>query len=226
MTLSLFISIGSFLISLLTYLYVKGTVEVFTIWQRHVVKSITIDADKNEETTLTANKGTEIAVYRVEIANTSNQNIGLSGFRVVNLYDEQMQIVTLDNLYGTYGHEGSSIRFIDENGTGMLAHLPQNLSNTLNAKQTTVYDIVIFEPIEEVQPGTKFLVFSTIKTNMIPFKTKVVRKDQKYDLVSQTGLKKSIILTIKVFLYRTLKKFHIIWHIIFFCLLSLNISMN
>lgn len=206
MNFSLLISIGSFLLSLLTYLYVKGTVEVFTIWQRHVTKSILIDTDDGPKPELKAPDGTQISVYRVEISNTSNQDVGLSGFRVVNANNDQMQIITLDNLYGTYGYEGSSIRFIDENGAGMLAHLPQNLSNTSHAKQTTVYDIVIFEPIGEPQPFTTFLVFSTIKTNMVPFGSKIIKKNRKYDLVLQTGIKRSVILTVKVIIIKLIKR--------------------
>ncbi|AFS40257.1 MULTISPECIES: hypothetical protein [Leuconostoc gelidum group] len=198
MTISLLISLGSLLISLLTYLYVRGTIEVYTIWKRGVCNSIMIDDGTSSPTEISSKDGYENALYRIEIANTSNQNVGLSGFRAIKSDGTQIQILTLDNLYGTYGHQGSAIRFIMDNGSGMLAHLPQNLSNTLLAKQTTVFDIVIFEPVGSNQPLSRFLTFSTIETNLIPWKNRLKTKEKKYDLVLQRGIKKSILQTAKL----------------------------
>lgn len=214
MNISTVISIGSFILSFLTYLYVKGTVEVFTIWKRGVFNHIIVDDGSDSPTKLFASEGHEIVAYRVEISNTSNQNIGLSAFRIIDSNNKQIRMLTSDNVYGTYGHQGAAIRLMNSDGSGMIAHIPQNLSNNIAAKQTTVYDIVTFEiKKHSPQPFSIFLVYSTIKTNVLPWGTKIRAKENRYDLILQRGIKKSLILTLKSILINSWRRILRLLHI-------------
>lgn len=214
MNISIIISIGSLVLSFLTYLYVKGTVEVFTIWKRGIFSHIIIDDGTESPTILSASEGNEIVAYRVEISNTSNQNVGLSAFRIIDSNNKQIKMLTSDNVYGTYGHQGAAMRLMNSDGSGMIAHLPQNLSNNISAKQTTVYDIVTFESKNSSpQPFSIFLVYSTIKTNLLPWGNKIRAKENRYDLILQRGIKKSLILTLKSILINFWKRILRLLHI-------------
>lgn len=214
MNISIIISIGSLVLSFLTYLYVKGTVEVFTIWKRGIFSHIIIDDGTESPIILSAPEGNEIVAYRVEISNTSNQNVGLSAFRIIDSNNKQIKMLTSDNVYGTYGHQGAAMRLMNSDGSGMIAHLPQNLSNNISAKQTTVYDIVTFESENSSpQPFSIFLVYSTIKTNLLPWGNKIRASENRYDLILQRGIKKSLILTLKSILINFWKRILRLLHI-------------
>ncbi|MDC2804814.1 hypothetical protein [Leuconostoc suionicum] len=194
---ALIISFGSFIVSFLTFLYVRGHVAVVSIWKTGYFDMIVLDT--GEEKTIqriTDHYTHKLVLYRLNVTNTANHSVGLSDFEVTDDTDKQLNIFTKDNVYGTYGNKDCLIRLMNINGEGFIAHLPQGLTHVIGAKQTSYIDIAMLESVVNSAQGHIFVNFGIYRSKILPWKMRVKVRKQKYDLTTHLEIRKSVLKTL------------------------------